>query len=85
MILAMLLMHEQCNEIKHIKITLLELSEDCMQQLIKIHTKWSLRDVEIADIEWLCQSNRRLYQRAVHDLEQSLSHDLLNVSKTCII
>ena len=72
-----------CNEIRHAKITLLELNEDCMQQLLQIDTKWSLRDVEIADIEWLCQSNRKLYQRAVHDFEESLSRDLLNVSKTC--
>ena len=74
-----------CNEIKHIKITLLELNEDCMQQLLRVDNKWSLRDVEIAYIEFLCQSNRNLYKRAVHDFEESLSHDLSNVSKTCLI
>ena len=73
-----------CHEIKQIKITLLELNEDCMQQLVRVDTKWSLRDLEIADIEWLCQSNRKMYQRAVYEFEKSLWRDLSNVSKTCV-
>tara|TARA_B100000482_G_scaffold190531_1_gene173843 strand:+ start:578 stop:844 length:267 start_codon:yes stop_codon:yes gene_type:complete len=74
-----------CSEIHTVNITLLELDDDCMEELIRVDNKWKLYKVELAYIEWLCRVNKRAYRQAVNELQDSLSHDLMIVSKTCLI